>query len=291
LADIADSFVCEMDFRFLHNPARKLLSIGYNVETGRLERACYDFLASEARTAVFLAIAKDDLRQSSWFHLGRAHIRYQGVRTLLSWSGTMFEYLMPALWMKSHEDTILGQSQRAAVRCHQYFGRKKGRPWGVSEAGFARKDAAGRYQYEPFGIPALALKTDVSGDVVAPYASFLALETDPEEAIRNLRRMKRMGWMGRYGFYESADYGSGRHSKRARYELVRSWMAHHQGMILMAVTNLLCGAPMQRRFHADLRVQATELLLHERAPESILVAPIDNPVTADTRLEPEEQAG
>jgi cyclic beta-1,2-glucan synthetase len=278
LAEVSGALVAEMDFRFLYNPARRVLSIGYNVTAQRLEEACYDFLASEARTATFIAIAKGDIHQKSWFQLGRRHTLFQGQRTLISWSGTMFEYLMPALWMRSYADTILGQSQESAVRCQVKVAWKKRRPWGISEAGYARRDAEGHYQYQAFGVQPLAFKQDVSSDVVAPYATFLALPVDPQAAVENLKRMKRMGWFGPYGFYESADYNPPEPSKGSRYELIYSWMAHHQGMILLAVCNQLAGSAMQRRFHAEPRVQATELVLHEHVPDAVPVAPAEKPL-------------
>jgi cyclic beta-1,2-glucan synthetase len=291
IADVSEALVADMDFRFLYNPARRVLSIGYNVTAQRLEKACYDFLASEARTATFVGIAKGDIHQKSWFQLGRRHTIYRGQRTLLSWSGTMFEYLMPALWMKSYADTILGQSEEAAVRCQEIMASKKRRPWGVSEAGFARRDAAGRYQYQPFGLQPLALKQDITSDVVTPYASFLALPIDPQAATRNLRRMKSMGWFGAYGFYESADYNPPVRPKGSKYELVRSWMAHHQGMILLALCNQLAGSTIQRRFHAEPRVQATELVLHEHVPDAVPVAPAEEPLLPGIALQSEGSAG
>lgn len=287
LAEVAETLVAETDFGFLYNPTRKLLSIGYNVATHHLETACYDLLASEARTATFIAVAKGDIRQQSWFRLGRGHTIYYGERVLLSWSGTLFEYLMPALWIKSYPDTILGQSQQAAVRCHQKFGRRKHRPWGVSEAGYSRRDAAGRYQYQAFGIPGLAYNPDTESSIVAPYATFLALEADPASAVQNLHRMKRMGWVGTYGFYESADFKPRRGTRPFRYELVRSWMAHHQGMSLLAVCNLLNEASIQKRFHAEPRIQATELILHERVPATVPVVATENPGIEKITPEPE----
>jgi cyclic beta-1,2-glucan synthetase len=278
IAALSETLAAQMNFRFLYNPIRRILSIGYRVADQRLERACYDLLASEARTATFVAIAKGDIEQQSWFQLGRRHTVFHGQRALMSWSGTMFEYLMPALWTKSYGDTILGQSQHAALRCQQVLASKAHRPWGVSEAGFARRDAAGRYQYQPFGLPPLSLRQDITSDVVAPYATFLALPFDPQAAVRNLKRMKKMGWFGAYGFYESADYNPPAKSKRVKYELVRSWMAHHQGMILLALCNQLSGCVMQRRFHAEPRVQATEFILHEHVPDSMPVAPAEAPL-------------
>jgi cyclic beta-1,2-glucan synthetase len=287
-AEISDSLVADMDFAFLYNPARRVLSIGYNVTAQRLEKACYDFLASEARTATFVAIAKGDINQKGWFQLGRRHTIYRGQRVLISWSGTMFEYLMPALWMKSYNDTILGQSQESAVRCQQIVANKKRRPWGVSEAGFARKDEAGRYQYQPFGVQPLAFKQDITSDVVAPYATFLALQVDPQASVQNLLRMRSMGWFGAYGFYESADYDPPTAAKGTEYEVVRSWMAHHQGMILLALCNQLAGSAIQKWFHAEPRVQATELVLHEHVPDAVPVAPAENPLLPGVVLQPQE---
>jgi cyclic beta-1,2-glucan synthetase len=287
LADVSDALVADMDFRFLYNPARRVLSIGYNATAQRVEKACYDFLASEARTASFMAIAKGDIPQKSWFQLGRRHTIFQGQRTLISWSGTMFEYLMPALWMESYGDTILGQSQVAVVRCQQRVAWKRRRPWGISEAGCARRDAEGRYQYQAFGVQPLAFRPDVTSDVVAPYATFLALQVDPQESVRNLKRMKRMGWFGTYGYYESADYNPPQRPKGSKYELVRSWMAHHQGMILLALCNQLAGSSIQRRFHAEPRVQATELVLHEHVPDAVPVAPPEVPLLPGTTFQPD----
>ncbi|MGH9328548.1 MAG: glucoamylase family protein [Terriglobia bacterium] len=280
LAKTADSLVTAMDFRFLHNPARKLLSIGYNVTAQRVEKACYDILASEARTAVFIAVAKGDIRQESWFRLGRQHSLFEGERVLLSWSGTMFEYLMPSLWMRSYPDTILAQTQRAVVRCQQKFGRRKRRPWGVSEAAYGVRDDAGHYQYQAFGIPALALSAQSTAEVVAPYATFLALGFDATGAVKNLRRMMRLGCLSPFGFYESVDYDARHYGSNAPFELIRSWMAHHQGMSFLAVSNLLAPASLQRRFHAEPRVQATEPMLHERVPATVPVLPAEEPIEA-----------
>lgn len=277
IAETADTLVREMDFKFLYNPVRRLLSIGYSLDARKLEKSCYDLLASEARTATFVAIAKEDIREESWFQLGRTQALCRGKRVLLSWSGTMFEYLMPDLWMKSYAGTILSESQQAAVRCQQDLARRKRRLWGVSEAAHSARDAEGRYQYQAFGIPTLAISSKVSADVVAPYATLLALPADPAGAAENLRRMRQAGWLGTLGFYESADYAS---KSRRPYELVRSWMSHHQGMSLLAVCNFLCDSSIQRRFHAEPRVQATENILHERVPASIPVLPADIPLTA-----------
>ena len=247
-----------MQYGFLLVESRQLLSIGYDGATGELYSACYDLLASEARIAYFLAVAKGDIPQQSWFRLDRSHVLVDGRAALLSWTGTMFEYLMPTLWMRCYADTLIARtlaSSAAIQRAHV-----RGIPWGISESGMGRMDANGRYGYQAFGVPALALKYGAEdGPVISPYSTFLALAFGRKEAIANLRRMHGMGWWGGYGFYEAADY-----MEEKEPVLVRSWMAHHQGMSLLAVSNLLEHNVFQRWFHAHPRVRAAELLLHER---------------------------
>ena len=189
----------------------------------------------------------------------------------------MFEYLMPLLWMRSYSGTLLDQGMFSAVVCQQKFAKKRKLPWGISEAAFSTRDHEGIYQYGAFGLPGLALDPHASKDiVVAPYASFLALLVDPASATRNLRFMWEKGWFGRFGFYESADYSNGQTSGIANYELIRCWMAHHQGMSLLAVCNLLTQSALQKWFHQEPQVMATELLLHEKIP----LAPPDETGTA-----------
>lgn len=275
IATDADTMVRDMDFTFLYQPRKKVLSVGYNVSAGRLEPSFYDLLASEARIAVFIAIAKGDIPQEAWFHLGRAHTLAAGERVLISWTGTMFEYLMPALWMRHHPGTLLEQSTRAVVRAQRDYGARKGLPWGISESACAGEQC-GEPGYAPFGVPALALKRQESkAAVVAPYASFLALMVDPHAAVKNLRQMEEYGWTGRYGFYEAADYSAGGAA------VIRSWMAHHQGMALLAISSLLFDHPMQRYFHAEPQVLATELLLHERLPSSVVAEAQLEPLAVD----------
>ena len=258
IASQAESHADTMEYGFLFVEPRQLLSIGYDGGTGELHSACYDLLASEARIASFLAVAKGDIPQRSWFRLDRSHVLVDGRPVLLSWTGTMFEYLMPALWMRNFPDTLIARSLDSAVRIQREYLR--GIPWGISESGFAKMDPLGRYSYQAWGIPALALKYGAEdGPVISPYSSFLALPFLRKDAIANLRRMAAMGWRGAYGFYEAADYTQGKEP-----QLVRSWMAHHQGMCLLAVTNLLRDNIIQRWFHAAPRVRAAELLLHER---------------------------
>jgi hypothetical protein len=255
-----------MDFHFLLDKRRKLMSVGFDVQLQELQPACYDLLATESRTAIFAAIAKEDVPQDCWFHLGRAHTLDRGRPVLLSWTGTMFEYLMPGLWMRSYSNTLLARARTAAVRSQQAYTASKGVPWGISESAYCKVDEAGNYQYQAFGLPQLALmRRDSNPLVISPYSTFLALSVDRTEALRNLRRMSDLGWFGPYGFYEAADYSVARRRFRGpRYEIVRCWMAHHQGMSLLSVANLLCDNVVQHWFHTDRRVQATELLLHEK---------------------------
>jgi hypothetical protein len=262
----ASSLADSMDFTFLLNPARNLMSVGFDVETQHLHAPCYDLLATESRTAVFIAIAKEDFPQESWFLLGRPHTLEGGRPALLSWTGTMFEYLMPSLWMRSYPNTLLERSRIAAVRAQQAYGTHKGVPWGISESAYFKLDEAGNYQYHAFGLPQLALhKPEIKALVISPYSTFLALGVDPEGAISNLRRMSDMGWFGNYGFYEAADYTSVRRRFwQERHQVVRCWMAHHQGMSLLALANFFNNNVVQKWFHAERRVQATELLLHEK---------------------------
>jgi hypothetical protein len=237
-----------------------MLSVGYDVAGQKLHAACYDMLASEARIAAFLAVARGDLPQASWLKLGRVHTRAFGQFLLLSWTGTMFEYLMPALWMRSYPGTLIARTETACVQVQRIFARSLKIPWGISESGFARKDEAGHYQYHAFGIPQTALKIDAAaGPTVSPYSTFLALSVDSVEAIRNLRRMAEAGWVGAFGFYEAADYNQSPESP----VIVREWMAHHQGMSLLAILNLLHGNIVQRWFHSNPLVRSTELLLNE----------------------------
>jgi len=260
IADAAERLANAMDFKFLTDPGREILSIGYESGKGKLYDACYDLLASEARVATFLAVARDEIPQQSWIKLGRDHAHAYGRFVLLSWTGTMFEYLMPALWMRTYPETLIANTLQASVSVQRDFGRDHGLPWGISESGYAQKDEAGHYGYHAFGIPQIALSAEASaGPVVAPYATFLALSIDSPEALKNLRRMESSGWVGAYGFYEAADYKA----SNRKPELVCEWMAHHQGMSFLAVLNLMHDNVVQEWFHSNPVVQSAELILHE----------------------------
>jgi hypothetical protein len=262
IADCAARFADQMDFAFLYKKDRHLLSNGYDLATGQLHRPCFDLLATEARTAAFLAVAKGDIPQQSWFRLDRSHILVRGRVVLLSWTATMFEYLMPTLWMRSYPNTLLTNSLDAVIRVQMQYVR--GMPWGISESGFVAADENDRYLYQAWGIPTIALKYAAeSGPVISPYSTFLALPLLRDPAIANLRRMAGLGWTGLYGFYEAADYrehDTGEQIPR----LARSWMAHHIGMSLLAIANTLHDNVFQTWFHANPRVRAAEQLLQEK---------------------------
>ena len=267
IAEDADRLVREMDFRCLYNSKRKMLSVGIDVEKNELLESCYDLLASEARSAVFVAIAKGDIPQNSWFQLGRVHTHYADRNVLISWTGTMFEYLMPMLWMRAYPETLLENSMGGAVASQRLVVEKLGTPWGISEGACREKNEAGHYEYHAFGVRALAAKPDMPKRlVITPYAAFLALNVDPVNSARDLREMEKLKWVGPLGFYESADYGRPKGGEKPSCEIVRSWMAHHQAMSLLSVCNLLSGAVFQRLFHEEVMVAATERILHERKP-------------------------
>ena len=254
-------FATEMDFGFLMDKSRLLLSIGYEIERQHLHQACYDLLCSEARIAAFITVAKGEAPQQSWFKLGRIHTMAYGQPVLISWTGTMFEYMMPSIWMRSYPDTLVSRTLSGVVEIQRAFGKEHGIPWGISESGWAGMDDHGHYHYQAFGIPQIALKWDaVAGPVISPYSTCLALGIDPVEALKNLKRMAKMGWTGAYGFYEAADYQESLKTPK----LVKEWMAHHQGMSLLAVLNLLYDNIVQDWFHANAHLEATQLLLHEK---------------------------
>ena len=257
-----------MDFTFLYDPACDLLSIGYNVSDRRRDPSYYDLLASEARLASFILIAQDQLPQDHWFALGRQLTTHNGAMALLSWSGSMFEYLMPLLVMPTYEHTLLDQTYRAVIARQIEYGRQRGVPWGISESCYNITDAHGVYQYGAFGVPGLGFKRGLADDlVVAPYASVLALMVAPREACENLEVLATDGCHGAYGLYEAIDFTPTRVPRGKSSVPIRSYMAHHQGMSLLALDYLLLNRPMQRRFLSDPYFKASELLLCERIPK------------------------
>lgn len=258
-----------MDYEFLYDSTRHLIAVGYNLDEYRRDNSFYDLLASEARLCNFVAIAQGQLPQESWFVLGRLRTVAEGEPVLVSWSGSMFEYLMPMLVMPSYDGTLLDQTCRVAVARQIAYGKQRSLPWGVSESGYYTFDASLNYQYHAFGVPGLGFKRGLAEDmVISPYASVLALMVAPEAACENLERLASAGIEGRFGFYEAVDYTPSRLLRGQASACVRSFMVHHQGMSLLALAHLLLDRPMQRRFAADPLFQATLLLLQERIPKS-----------------------
>jgi cyclic beta-1,2-glucan synthetase len=261
--------LARVEYDFLYDKGRHLLAIGYNVSERRRDSGYYDLLASEARLCTFVAIAQGQLPQESWFALGRLLTATGGEQVLLSWSGSMFEYLMPLLVMPTYENTLIDRTCKAAVGRQIEYGKKRGVPWGMSESGYNLVDVRLNYQYRAFGVPGLGLKRGLASDlVVAPYASALALMVAPEEACRNLQRLGGRELIGKYGFFEAIDYTPSRQRRGQTSTVVRSFMAHHQGMSLLSLGSLLLDRPMQKRFESDPLFQATTLLLQERVPKA-----------------------
>jgi hypothetical protein len=264
IAEVAHALVADMDFAFLYDARRQVLSVGCDAVSGKIEPSAYDLLASEARIASFVAIAKGDVPQESWFNLGRLHVAMGDERVLLSWTGTLFEYLMPALWFRHSPRTIMHDSMCAAVSVQRKAARARNIPWGFSECGLIVPGSA-EYGYGPCGLPELALKPlDPRTRVVSPYSSCLALLVNGRAATENLRLLARLGCVGPYGFFEALDYSHG------TPEVVRSWMSHHQGMSLLAAAEVLLGDPVKRAFHSEAQVRATERLLEERVPRTVV---------------------
>jgi cyclic beta-1,2-glucan synthetase len=280
IARQAESYFQAMDFTFLYDPGRKVFHIGYNLTLGELDGNYYDLLASESRIASIVAIGKGDVPQSHWLHLSRPFTRVNGMRALLSWSATMFEYLMPALLMRSYHGTLLDQTMEAVVKCQIDYARDRDVPWGISESGYYRFDSNMYYQYRAFGIPDLGFKRGLSDDlVISPYSSLLALSLTPGAINENIAKFHDLGMWGTYGLYEAVDFTPDRLSIGDKYEVVRSFMAHHQAMIFLSLVNYFHDQVMVQRFHADPRIQSVELLLQEQIPYD---APLETPQVQET---------
>ena len=273
LARQARALALGMDFAFLLDPERKLLSIGYAAVENVLDANCYDLLASEARLASLFAIAKGDVPTRHWFRLGRSAIPVGHGSALVSWSGSMFEYLMPSLVMRAPAGSLLEQTNRLIVQHQVAYGRLMGVPWGISESAYNARDLEFTYQYSNFGVPGLGLKRGLAEDlVIAPYATGLATMVDAGLAQLNFERLRQLGALGHHGFYEALDFTRARLPDGSQVAIVRNYMAHHQGMTLVAIANTLQGARMRERFHREPMIQACELLLQERMPRLVAVA-------------------
>ena len=272
LVQQCDQLAGEMDFRFLFDEERKVFRIGYNVTDGRMDDSLYDLLASESRLTSFISIALGQVPQEHWFRLGRQLTPVDGRRALVSWTATMFEYLMPLLVMRDYPETLLGETYRAAVTRQIEYGYERGVAWGISESAYNGRDLHMNYQYGPFGVPGLGLKRGLSQDlVISPYSTMLAGMVGPVAAKENLDRLAREGALGRYGYYEAIDYTPDRVPQGQKRVIIQSFMAHHQGRSLVSIENVLNGRIMKERYHADPLVQATELLLQERIPVGVPV--------------------
>ena len=274
LEETARTMALAMEFGFLLDQERQLLSIGYSVSEGTLDPNCYDLLASEARLASFIAIAKGDVPTRHWFRLGRAATPIAHGAALISWSGSMFEYLMPSLVMLAPRDSLIEETSRLIVRRQIDYGARLGLPWGISESAYNARDLELTYQYSSFGVPDLGLKRGLSDNaVVAPYATALATMVDPHAAARNFARLAGAGACGRYGFYEALDFTPSRVPEGQNVAIVRAFMAHHQGMTIVSIADALLDSAMRERFHAEPIIRATELLLQERIPRDVAVLP------------------
>ncbi len=267
LAARAGRWVEEMDFGFLYDASRHLFHIGYDLSNGSLDSNHYDLLASEARLASLIAISRGQVPIRHWRYLGRPFRRRRGRGVLMSWGATMFEYLMPSLYARSPDGSLLDRACHEAIVQHRAFSERYEVPWGISESGYYQLGEQREYQYRSFGVPFLGFRRDL-GDrlVIAPYASAMALPWVPEPAVANLRELESVRGSGLYGFHEAVDFGRSQRSAPHRPRVVRSWMSHHQGMILLAIDNHLNGNPMVERFHADRHIAGVEMLLHERMP-------------------------
>lgn len=271
LRDRLNKMVEDTDFKLVYDKKRQLFSIGYDVEGGELNNSYYDLLASEARAASFIAIAKGDVESKHWFKLGRAMTLMGRSKGLVSWSGTMFEYFMPLLIMRNYPDTILDQTYKGVIEGQKKYTKERKVPWGISESAYYYFDSALNYQYKAFGVPGIGLKRGLANElVIAPYATVMTVMSDLKAAVENMKRLINDGIEGRYGFYEAIDYTKERLPKGKEKAVVKCFMVHHEGMSLMALNNVLNNNPLQERFHRIPRVKAAELLLQERVPKIIV---------------------
>ncbi|QEH97077.1 glycosyl transferase [Gluconobacter thailandicus] len=293
IAKIARTMALEMEFGFLRNSERKLLSIGFVVNEGTLDNNCYDLLASEARLAVFFAIAKGDIPAWEWFRLGRPLAAVAHGEALVSWSGSMFEYLMPSLIMAAPFDSLLEETSRQIVRRQIEYGQFCGVPWGISESAYSARDLDYNYQYSDFGVPGLGMKRGLAQNlVIAPYATALATMVDAHQATENFRALQEAGAQGTYGFYEALDYTKARLQPKQTVSIIHSYMAHHQGMSILAIADTVLKGLMRTRFHAEPIIGAAELLLQERAPTGgAITTPLKEEEFAPAALTVQSQSG
>ncbi|TVP54139.1 MAG: glycosyltransferase 36, partial [Mongoliibacter sp.] len=285
---LSETMLDEMDFSFLYLEKRGLFSIGYNLDIAQFDKSTYDLLASEARIASFIAISKGDVPVEHWFRLSRRLTSINGEETLLSWGGTMFEYLMPLLFLKSYPDTLISHTYQNVIDWQKKYGDNRELVWGFSESAYYFLNIEMHYQYRTFGVPGLGLKRGLADEyVVAPYASMLALMVESKNTIQNLLEIEKTGGLGVMGFYDAIDYTPSHLNTEEPFKIVKSYMVHHHGMSLLALDNFLNGWTISNNFHADLRIKSCELLLQERIPRG---QPIKEPHPIDAELEPGEKA-
>ncbi len=289
LVESLSTIITEHDFTFLYDSDRDLFAIGYHVDNARRDGSFYDLLASEARLSALVTIALGQAPLKHWFALGRALTNSAGGRLLLSWSGTMFEYLMPLVVTRDYSGTLLSESYKAVVRAQRIYGERRGVPWGISESSFSGVDFEKTYQYRAFGVPGLGLKRGLEDDlVISPYSTALALMVASRESIENFEALEQEGGRGEYGFFEAIDYTPARLAVNERKHVVQNFFAHHQGMSLCSLVNVLCDSAIQKLFHSDPIIRATELLLQERFPDR--VATLEAPVTQPAEIEHDEES-
>ncbi|CAN5334023.1 glucoamylase family protein [soil metagenome] len=287
IVSICENLIEEMDFSFLYFPKRGLFSIGYNVEKAAQDKGTYDLLASEARIASYIAIAKGDIPAEHWFRLSRRLTSLNSNEVLLSWGGTMFEYLMPLLFMRNYTDTLMDHTYQSVVRWHKEYGKRQNLPWGFSESAYYFLNIDLHYQYRAFGAPGLGLKRGLAEDhVVAPYASLMSLMIDPKSSLENLKKIEEMGGSGLHGFFDSIDFTPSRMQDSETHRVVKTYMVHHHGMGLIALENLLSDWSIQDYFHSDARIKGCELILQERVPKGVS---IKEPHPIEVELEPVDQ--
>ncbi len=287
IANWCQEMVMEMDFSFLYVRERNLFSIGFNADKMELDDSTYDLFASEARLASFIAIAKGDVPPKHWFQLSRRLTEINKNEILLSWGGTMFEYLMPLLFMRRYDNTLLGETYDNVVLWQRNYADRRKHPWGISESAYYIMNLDFDYQYRAFGVPGLGLRRGLAEEyVVAPYATMLSLMVDPHNSMNNLKKIREEGGYGPIGFYEAIDYTKDRLTPDQDKGIAKTYMAHHQGMSMVAIYNVLTDNGMQQRFHNDPMIRSCELLLQERIPKGI---PITEPNPIEVELEPSEQ--
>ena len=272
LRNSIEQMIENTDFRLLYNEEQQIFSIGFNIEENRLTDSYYDLLASEARQASLVAIAKKDVPSRHWNHLSRTLTTLGKYKGLISWSGTAFEYLMPNINIPKYEGSLLDESCKFLIKTQMEYSQKLNIPWGISEAAFNLKDLQGNYQYKAFGTPWLGLKRGLADEmVVSSYGGILAINEMPKEEIKNLKCLEKEGMYDKFGFYESIDYTPERVEKGKNSAVVKTYMAHHQGLILLSINNLFCHNILQQRFMQNPEIAAVSILLQETMPETSII--------------------